>query len=65
MLGVPVVASDLPTGVTEYAIHGETALLAPPRDSAALANRIANLLEDRLLAQDLAAHETLYRALAR
>jgi rhamnosyl/mannosyltransferase len=52
--GVPVVASDLPTGVTEVAMHGRTAVLAPPGDPPALAAGLIRLLADRALARRLA-----------
>jgi glycosyltransferase involved in cell wall biosynthesis len=61
--GIPVVASDLPTGVTDVAIDGETALLAKPNDVASLASGIArvrddNALRDRIVA---GAREHLHR----
>jgi rhamnosyl/mannosyltransferase len=55
VMGTPVVASDLPTGVTDVAVDGVTAMLAPPADDAALAATIQRVLNDRPLAQSLAA----------
>lgn len=54
LCGAPVVASDLPTGVTDVAIHGRTALLAPPNSPVLLAERINQLINDRPLAAKLA-----------
>jgi glycosyltransferase involved in cell wall biosynthesis len=44
-MGRPVVASDL-GGPQELVLHGETGLLVPPGDPAALAEAIGRLLED-------------------
>lgn len=55
LCGAPVVASDLPTGVTDVSIDGETALLAPPFDHGKLASQISRLLDDRAFAAALAA----------
>ncbi len=44
--GVPLVASDLPTGVRELARPGETAWVAPPGDAAALRSALAAVLSD-------------------
>ena len=43
--GRPVVASDMP-GCREAVVHGETGLLVPPDDPAALARAVAELLAD-------------------
>jgi len=51
--GVPVVATAV-GGVRQTVIDGETGLLVPPRDPAALAGAIRRLLEDRELARRLA-----------
>jgi glycosyltransferase involved in cell wall biosynthesis len=44
--GIPVIASAL-DGTTELIAHGQTGILAPPGDSAALANAVVDLLLDR------------------
>ena len=49
----PVVASRL-SGIPELVIDGETGLLTPPRDAAALAAAIARLIDDRPLGRRLA-----------
>ncbi len=49
-LGVPAVASDMP-GIDEAVVNGQTGLLVPPGDSAALANAIDTLLRDDNLRQ--------------
>jgi glycosyltransferase involved in cell wall biosynthesis len=59
--GVPVVATRV-GGIPEIATDGESALLVPPRDPAALARAIGELLEDsdkraRLIAQARSAIE--------
>src|SRR3546814_10779305 len=43
--GCAVVSTDIP-GVFDYALEGTTALLAPPGDSATLADRLTELLDD-------------------
>jgi glycosyltransferase involved in cell wall biosynthesis len=43
--GLAVVATDVP-GHRDVVIHGETGLLVPPNDSAALADAIAELVSD-------------------
>lgn len=53
--GVPVIASNLPTGVTDVAIDRETALLARPGDPVDLAKCLGEILSDRALAAQLAA----------
>ncbi|ADK86123.1 glycosyl transferase group 1 [Desulfarculus baarsii DSM 2075] len=44
--GRPMVAADVP-GCRDVVRHGETGLLAPPRDAKALAKAIASLAQDR------------------
>ena len=44
--GLPVIASDLPTGVAEVGIRDRTTILCPPGDGAALAAAMAGLLAD-------------------
>lgn len=53
-LGIPVVATDIP-GTRELICHEHTGLLAPPRDPAALAQAMVQLVSDRGLARRLAA----------
>jgi len=43
---VPVIASDLPTGVPEVGIDGETGILVHPGDHHSLANALQTLQED-------------------
>lgn len=50
--GRPIIASDVP-GCREIAIHNETALLVPPRDSAALADAMQTLAADPRLRRRL------------
>ncbi len=52
--GVAVVASNLPTGVTDIAIHDCTALLVPPMDEAALAAAVGRLVANVGLRERLA-----------
>jgi rhamnosyl/mannosyltransferase len=54
-VGLPIVNSDLPTGVPHVARHGLEALTVPPNDPAALGAAIAQLLAERGLAQRLGA----------
>lgn len=44
--GLPIVSTDLPTGVPEINRHGETGLIVPPKDAAALSEALARLLAD-------------------
>jgi len=50
----PVVAANLPTGVTDVAIDGETALLVPPGDAQALAEKLRYVLDHPQEAAELA-----------
>lgn len=50
--GVPVVASDLP-GVRTVVRQGETGLLVPPGDVAALASALSTVLSDRLMREKM------------
>ncbi len=52
-VGVPVVATDV-SGIPELVRHGQTGLLAPSRDPAALAAAMRRLLENRELGEALA-----------
>ncbi|MFN7925804.1 MAG: glycosyltransferase [Bryobacteraceae bacterium] len=45
--GLPVVSTDLPTGVRSINRHGETGLVVPPHNAAALASAIGELAADR------------------
>jgi glycosyltransferase involved in cell wall biosynthesis len=46
MLGLPIVASDIPA-IREYVRNGETGLLVPPADPGSLAAALIRLLRDR------------------
>ena len=48
--GLPVVATDV-GGTSEVVVHGETGLLVPPGDPAALADALASLLANRAQAE--------------
>jgi glycosyltransferase involved in cell wall biosynthesis len=48
----PVVATDLPTGVSWVNQHGVTGLLVPPRDAESLAEAIKNLLGSATMRQE-------------
>ncbi len=54
-VGLPIVNTDLPTGVPHVARNGVEALTTPPNDPAALAAAIERLLGDRELSQRLGA----------
>lgn len=56
IVGAPVVASDLPTGVSDISIDGETALTVPPGNSQALATALEGIIDDRALGGRLAAN---------
>ncbi len=53
--GLPVVNTDLPTGVPWVSPSGETGLTVPPRDSTALARAINTILGNRHLSAKFAA----------
>jgi len=53
--GVPVIASDLATGVKEVGESGRTCLLVPPGDVGALARAMTSLQEDPAFAGELGA----------
>jgi rhamnosyl/mannosyltransferase len=48
---VPVIASDIPTGVTEVTLAGRTGICVPPRDKDALATAISKLASNKRLRQ--------------
>jgi glycosyltransferase involved in cell wall biosynthesis len=58
--GTPVVASDLPTGVTDVAIHEDTALLAIPGSPDSLAIQLQRLLDNESLRQAIAKRGTAH-----
>jgi glycosyltransferase involved in cell wall biosynthesis len=60
--GAPVVAFDCPHGPRDIIRNRETGLLVPDGDEAALANGIAELLDDRDLAQRLSAAASKHAA---
>ena len=60
-IGRPVVASDLPP-LAEIVAPGETGLLTPPQDPAALAAAIGSLLDDADRRDDLAARARTFAA---
>lgn len=51
--GLPVVSTDLPTGVPEVNGHGESGLIVPPADPVALAEALNRLLENPGLRAEL------------
>lgn len=53
--GLPVIASDLPTGVTDVTVHGISGLLCPPGDHVALSAAMRRLASDGVLRAALAA----------
>ena len=55
LCGLPVVTTDLPTGVTDVTRHGETGLVVPPNDPQALAAALSRLAHDQALRARLGA----------
>jgi glycosyltransferase involved in cell wall biosynthesis len=53
LLGLPVVASSLPTGVMDVTLDNITGLLVPPGDAHALTNAISRLVHDQDLSERL------------
>ncbi len=50
--GLPVVGTDV-NGINELVVNGDTGLLVPPRDTEAIANALARLLQDREMRVDM------------
>jgi glycosyltransferase involved in cell wall biosynthesis len=55
LLGLPVIASDLASGVTDVTVHEETGLLVTPRDDEALAAAMSRLFNDAELRSQFSA----------
>ncbi len=53
LMGLPVIASCLPTGVTDVTLNEITGLLVPPNDAGALARAFERLFRDRGFAHRL------------
>ena len=53
LMGLPVIASRLPTGVTDVTIDNVTGLLVPPSEPVALAHAISRLIGDPAFAHQL------------
>jgi len=51
--GKPVVCTELGTGTSFVNVHGQTGLVVPPRDSAALAQAILTLLQNEHLRREM------------
>ena len=55
LMGLPIIASRLPTGVTDVTLNEVTGLLVPPNDPEALADAISRLVNDKAFAHRLGA----------
>jgi len=53
--GLPVVTTDLPSGVPEVGVPGETGLIVKPRDASALAMALKQLCDDETLRRRMGA----------
>ncbi|MCU0493278.1 MAG: glycosyltransferase [Chloroflexaceae bacterium] len=53
--GLPIVCTELGTGTSYITLHGETGLVVPPNNPAALANALSLLLANPTLARQLGA----------
>ena len=56
LLGLPVIATNLPTGVTDITLDGQTGLLVPPDDPQGIADAITRLVDNPVYARDLGAN---------
>jgi len=54
--GLPVVCTELGTGTSFVNVHGQTGLVVPARDEAALATAILTLLRDEQLRREMGEH---------
>lgn len=54
--GVPVIASDLPTGVREVGVDGQTGALVPPADPQALADALRRFSSDQAALDEMGRH---------
>ncbi len=51
--GLPVVCTELGTGTSFVNVHGQTGVVVPPKDSAALGSAIGTLLQDEQLCREM------------
>jgi glycosyltransferase involved in cell wall biosynthesis len=51
--GLPVVCTELGTGTSFVNVHGQTGLVVPPKDSAALGSAVCTLLQDAQLRRQM------------
>jgi rhamnosyl/mannosyltransferase len=56
LLGLPVIATNLPTGVTDITVDGHTGLLVPPDDPQGIADAITQLVDNPVYARGLGAN---------